>query len=137
VTEREGVTVASEFRGIEVFGRAPRARAPRKSAAGPRKPTNRPRQRRRARLGIAALLAALVTLAGTVIGTLSAMAGRYESGTLLAYLSTGASVVAVLCGLAAVVTGRGRIPGFLGLVIGIAASPPVLTRLLAWASGLG
>jgi hypothetical protein len=117
--------VASQYRGIEVFGRAPRRRVPR---AAPR---------RRSRLGIAATLAALATLAGTTTGIVSAMAGRYESGILLAYLSTGTSVVAVLCGVTALVTGRGRGWGAIALLIGILASPPVLTRLLGWAGGLG
>ncbi len=117
--------MASEFRGIEVFGRQPRRRTP---PAPPAK---------RSRLGIIAALAGVVTVIGTVIGISSAMAGRYQSGILLAYLSTGVSVVAVLCGAAAVVTGRGRRWGAIAILLGILASPPVLTRLLGWASGLG
>ncbi len=65
------------------------------------------------------------------------MAGGFEGGILLAYLATGSSVVAVLCGAASVVTARGRVWGALGIVLGIIASPPVLTKLLGWASGLG
>jgi hypothetical protein len=117
--------VASEYRGVEVFGRAPRRRAE------PARPV------RRSRLGILAVLAGLVTVAGTWIGIASAMAGRYESGTMLAYLSTGTSVVAVLCGAAAVITSRGRGWGAVAILLGVLASPPVLTRLLGWASGLG
>jgi hypothetical protein len=117
--------VASEYRGIEVFGRAPRRRA------------DPPRRTRRSRLGIVAVLAGLITVVGTVVGIASAMAGRYESGILLAYLSTATSSVAVLGGAAAVVTGRGRGWGALAILLGILASPPILTRLLGWASGLG
>jgi hypothetical protein len=92
---------------------------------------------RRSRLGLVGLFASLVTVTATSIGIVTSMAGRYESGILLAYLATGTSVVAVLCGAASVVTGRGRRWGAIGIVLGILASPPVLTRLLGWASGLG
>jgi hypothetical protein len=122
--------VASEYRGIEVFGRRPRRRAD----PPPRRANSRPR---RSGLGIVTVLAGVVTVVGTVVGITSAMAGRYESGILLAYLSTATSVIAVLGGAAAVVMGRGRGWGALAILLGILASPPVLTRLLGWASGLG
>jgi hypothetical protein len=79
----------------------------------------------------------VLTGAVTATGILLAMGGRFEASILLAYLATGASVVAVLCGAAAVVTGRGRGWGAIAIVIGILGSPPLLTRLLDWASGLG
>jgi hypothetical protein len=119
----------SEFRGTEVFGRQATRRTP---ASPPRKPRasreqRPPRVPRRSRFGLMALAAALVTAASTVGGILLALGGTFELSILLAYLATGTSVVAVLCGLAAVLTGRGRGWG----------SPPVLTKLLSWASGLG
>lgn len=117
--------MASEYRGIEVFGRAPRRRA------------DPPPREHRSRLGSIAALFAAATVAGTTVGILSAMAGRYESGILLAYLSTVTSVIALMCGVVAVLTGRGRRFGALAVVVGVLASPPVLTRLLDWASGLG
>jgi uncharacterized membrane protein len=117
----------SEFRGIEVFGRQSRRRAV--------EPT--PRRRPRWLLGVLALAAALFTAAATTTGILLAMHNRFEASILLAYLATGVSVVAVLCGAAALVTGRGRGWGAVAIVIGVLASPPLLTRLLAWASGLG
>jgi hypothetical protein len=117
--------VAAEFPGIEVFGRAPRRRT---------EPVPRPR---RSRLGILATVAVPASVTMPATGILFAMAGRYESGILIAYLSTGTSVVAVLCGAAAIVVNRGRAFGFIGLLVGALASPPVLTRLLGWASGLG
>jgi hypothetical protein len=113
-----------EYRGIEVFGRPGRRRAA---------PPSRPRTR----LGLLSLGAALITAVSTVAGILAAMGGKYEASILLAYLATGLSVVAVLCGAAAVVTGRGRAWGALAIVLGILSSPPLLTRLLSWASGLG
>ena len=81
--------------------------------------------------------ASLVTVPSTVAGILLAMDGTYEAAILLAYLATGASVVSVLCGAAAVVTGRGRGWGVLAILLGVLSSPPLLTRLLSWASGLG
>ena len=46
-------------------------------------------------------------------------------------------MVAFLCGVAAVLTGRGRAWGAVAIILGVLSSPPVLTKLLAWASGLG
>ncbi|MEJ1230476.1 MAG: hypothetical protein WDM88_07425 [Galbitalea sp.] len=116
--------MANEYRGVEVFGRGGRRRAPTPPL-------------RRVRLGLLSLGAALVTVVITGVGIGTAMAGDYEAAILLAYLATGTSVVAVLCGAAAVVTARGRTWGAAAVVVGILASPPVLTRLLGWASGLG
>jgi hypothetical protein len=114
----------AEYRGIEVF--APQGR--RRAAPPPRV---------RWRLGVLSFGAGLFTGAATATGILLAMAGKFEASILLAYLATGASVATVLCGAAAVVTGRGRGWGAVALVIGILSSPPLLTRLLAWAGGLG
>ena len=114
----------SEYRGIEVFASQSRRRS-------------HPPQRPRWRLGVFALGAGLFTATATTVGILLAMAGSYEDSILIAYLATGASVVAVLCGAAAVVTGRGRRWGAVAIVMGILSSPPLLTKLLAWASGLG
>jgi hypothetical protein len=113
----------SEFRGIEVFNQRRRRAAP----------PSRPRWL----LGVLAFCAGLFTTASTTVGIALAMGGKYEASILIAYLATGVSVVAVLCGAAAVVTGRGRGWGAVAIVIGILSSPPLLTRLLGWASGLG
>jgi hypothetical protein len=78
-----------------------------------------------------------VTAASTVTGISLALADKFEASILLAYLATGASVVAFLCGVAAVLTGRGRAWGAAAVLVGVLASPPVLTKLLGWASGLG
>ena len=114
----------AEYRGIEVF-----------STPGRRRATPRPRPRWR--LGVLSFGAGLFTAAATTVGILLAMSGQFEGSILLAYLATGASVATVLCGAAAVVTGRGRGWGAVAVVIGILSSPPLLTRLLSWASGLG
>ncbi|HEX4057284.1 MAG TPA: hypothetical protein VHX87_03065 [Galbitalea sp.] len=117
--------MSSEFRGIEVFGPAPRRRA------------RQARRVRRSRLGLVSVLAGIVTVAATSTGIATSMASDFATGILLAYLATGTSVVAVLCGAASVVTGRGRRLGVIAIALGVLASPPVLTRLLDWASGLG
>jgi hypothetical protein len=117
--------LASEFRGIEVFGRQPRRRA------------DPPPRTTRARLGVVALFASLVTVAGTSIGISAAMAGHWETGIVLAYVATGTSIIGVLGGATAVVMGRGRRFGAIAIVIGILASPLILTRLLDLAGGLG
>ena len=114
----------SEFRGIEVLSPQGRRRAD---------PPPRPRWR----LGVLSFGAGLFTAAATTGGILLAMSGKFEVSILIAYLATGASVVSVLCGAAAVVTGRGRGWGAVAIVIGILSSPPLLTKLLGWASGLG
>ncbi|HEY1530633.1 MAG TPA: hypothetical protein VGF80_07455 [Galbitalea sp.] len=117
----------SEYRGIEVFGRQRRRRAT----------VPAPQGRPRWLLGVLAFTAGILTAGCTTTGILLAMGGRFEGSILIAYLATGISVVAVLCGAAAVVTGRGRGWGAVAIVVGILSSPPLLTRLLDWASGLG
>ena len=114
----------SEYRGIEVFSSPGRRRAA---------PPPRPRWR----LGVLSFGAGLFTAVATTTGILLAIAGTFEASILIAYLATGASVVTGLCGAAAVVTGRGRGWGAVAVVIGVLSSPPLLTRLLDWASGLG
>lgn len=114
----------TEYRGVEVFSPQGRRRAD---------PSPAPRWR----LGVFSFGAGLFTAAATTTGILLAMGAKFEASILIAYLATGASVVAVLCGAAAVVTGRGRGWGAVAIVIGILSSPPLLTKLLGWASGLG
>jgi hypothetical protein len=128
----------AEYRGVEVFGRQTRrgTAPPSRRPATPRRPAVPP-PRLRSRLGLLGLGAALVTAAATVTGISLALGDHYEASILLAYLATGASVVAFLCGVAAVLTGRGRVWGAVAIILGVLSSPPVLTKLLAWASGLG
>jgi hypothetical protein len=126
--------MSNEFQGIEVFGPQPRPQT-RRARRAQRAPA--PSALRRARLGLFALGAGIATVIATSVGIGLSMAQQFAAGILLAYLATGISVVAVLCGAAAVVTQRGRRWGAIGIVLGVLASPPVLTRLLSWASGLG
>ena len=125
--------MASEYGGTEIFGRQP-SKPPASGKGG--RPAREP-WRPRYLLGVLALLAALFTVVVTAIGIAVAMDQRWLVGTWLAYLATGTSVVAVICGAASVVTKRGRGWGAMAIVIGVLASPPILTNLLRIASGLG
>jgi len=105
-------------RGIEVFGRGatvvefgPRDRTPRTPA-----------------LGAGAVLVAVMAVAALT-------AALIERSELFTWIALGASAVAVLAGLAAVATGRGRIPGFIAVAVGALANPWVLSIVLTWAAG--
>jgi hypothetical protein len=119
--------MANDFHGTEVFGRQPR---PPKVEVDDARPPGRA-------LGVVALLAALLTIVLVVIGVTSAMHGDYAGSTVLAYVATGASIVAVLGGLAAVLFHRGRGWGVIAIVLGLAGDPLLLTQVLKQLSGLG
>ncbi|MCU1550007.1 MAG: hypothetical protein JWR36_567 [Glaciihabitans sp.] len=116
--------MASEHRGIEVFGRRRRTQID--------EPV-----RQSSTLGIVAFSAAIVTVFVVAIGVFTAESGKYASATGLAYFAIAASVVAVIGGLLALLLGRGRGWGVAAILIGGLASPLVLTRLLGMFSGLG
>ena len=104
-------------RGIEVFGRGatvveygPRDRSPRTPA-----------------LGAGAVLVAIMAVAALA-------AALIERSALFTWIALGASGAAVLAGLVAVVTGRGRIPGLVAMLAGALANPWVLSIVLTWAS---
>jgi hypothetical protein len=108
--------MARESRGIEVFGRgativeqAPRERTP--------------------ALGGAAVLIALIAIAALT-------AAIVERTPLFTWIALGASVVAAVAGLIALLTGRGRLAGLIALVLGALANPWVLTQLLEWGATL-
>jgi hypothetical protein len=115
--------MASEYRGTEVFGRQPRRRK-----ADPPK--------RRTDVGILATCLGILTGVLTGVGIGAAMSDKYALATNLAYAATALSVLAVLGGVMAIFTGRGRGWGLLAIVLGILASPPLLTDILNWAGGL-
>lgn len=123
-----GVDMASEFRGTEVFGRSRRPARARKADDRPRPGTA---------LGVLAVLAAFATIIIVWVGITSAMTGKYALGTTLAYFATGTSIVAVVGGICAIVLDRGRGWGAVAIVVGLAANPLILTRVLSWVSGLG
>lgn len=111
--------MAREARGIEVFGRGatvvefgPADRTPRTPA-----------------LGAGALLIALAAVAALAAAVI-------ERTDLFAWIALIASAVAVLAGAVALLTGRGRMPGFAAIVIGALSNPWLLSRLLEWAAAL-
>lgn len=122
--------MANEFRGTEVFGGRRRVPAGRRSA-----PKDRPRPG--TALGVIAVLVAIGTVVIVWIGINSAISGKFQLGTTLAYFAVGASIAAVLAGISAIVLDRGRGWGAVAIAIGLAANPLVLTRVLDWAGGLG
>ena len=122
--------MASEFRGTEVFDGHRRA-SPRRS------PSQDDRERPGTALGVIAVLASVATIVIVCVGISSAMSGKYAVGTALAYFATGTSIVAVLGGICALVLDRGRGWGAVAIVVGLAANPLVLTRVLSWVGGLG
>ena len=105
-------------RGIEVFGRNATVVEFGPAERGPRTPA----------LGAGALLLAVAAVAALVAAVI-------ERGELFAWIALGVSAAAVLLGLAALLTGRGRLTGFAAVIIGAFASPWVLTGLLEWAAG--
>jgi hypothetical protein len=93
--------------------------------------------KRRTDVGVVATCVAVLTVVVTGVGISSAMSGKFELATNLAYFATGLSVIAVLVGVMAVITKRGRGLGLFAIALGILASPPILTDILSWAGGLG
>jgi hypothetical protein len=118
----------SEPGDIEVFGSRRNRRREVEAETG---------ARRRPLLGILSLVVAVITVAIVSVGISLALAGTYLPSTNLAYLATGTSVVAVIGGAAAALLGRGRVWGIAAVVLGLLATPLLLTHLLAWVSGLG
>ena len=111
-------------RGIEVFGRGATV-----VEYGPAERAQRTRA-----LGAVAVLIALAAVVALVAAIMQRSRG--SDVEVLTWIALIASTLAVLAGLGAVLTGRGRIPGLLAVVIGALANPWLLTQLLNWAAGL-
>ncbi len=88
-------------------------------------------------LGVLSAFASVLTIVLVSIGITQAMLGQYAIGTNLAYVAVGTSVVGVLGGICAIVLDRGRGWGAIAIILGLAADPLVLTRVLGWIGGLG
>jgi len=88
-------------------------------------------------LGVLATLASVLTVVLVSIGITRAMLGEFGVGTTLAYVSIGTSVVGVLGGICAIVLDRGRGWGAIAIILGLAADPLILTRVLGLIGGLG
>jgi hypothetical protein len=117
--------MAREARGIEVFGRGATV-----VEMGPRE-----RAARTPALGAAALLVAVAAIAA-LGAALIERAGVGGFAELFTWIALGASVLAVLGGLAALVTGRGRAVGFVAVILGAGANPWLLSLVLGWAAAL-
>jgi hypothetical protein len=115
--------MAKESRGIEVFGRGATFVEPRDRNAPSRW------------LGGAALLASLVALVLLVLALSALTAG--EDSVALGQAAFVASAVGAVLGLAALLSGRGRLFGLVALALGAAANPWLLHRLLDWAAFVG
>ena len=109
-------------RGIEVFGRGATVVEPRRR---PRTPA----------LGVASLLLAVIAVAA-LAGAVLERAARSGLAPALTWVALAVSAVAVLAGVAAMLTGRGRRLGLLGVLLGALANPWLLSRLLEAASAL-
>ena len=112
-------------RGIEVFGRGATVVEYGARDRTPRTPA----------LGAGAVLLAVMAVAALTAAVVERSRGS-DFVELLTWIALGASAVAVLGGLVALVTGRGRTLGFVAITLGALSNPWVLTQLLQWAAGL-
>lgn len=112
-------------RGIEVFGRGATI-----VEYGPAERAQRTRA-----LGAAAVLIAVIAVVALVAAIIERSRGS-DFVEIFTWIALVASSLAVLAGLFAVVTGRGRIPGLVAVVAGALANPWLLTQLLMWAETL-
>ena len=117
--------MVTEPRGIEIFGRDASTIDTSSRANVPRSPA----------LGAASIvLAVLATVA--FAGAVIERSFGETAANVFTLIARGASVVAVLAGVAALLTGRGRLAGFVGIVLGAASNSWVLGIALTWLAGL-
>jgi hypothetical protein len=117
--------MAREAAGIEVFGRGVRTVEVSPREHGPRTPA----------LGAGSVLLALLAVSALVAALIERERGS-DLAELFTWIAMAGSAVAVVAGLFALLTGRGRLAGFLGALFGAAANPWVLSRVLEYAAGL-
>jgi hypothetical protein len=82
------------------------------------------------RLGLTALVFAVVGVAAEVVGILIGNAGEWQGATILAWFSIVVTAVGFLGGLVAAIANRDRRLGVIALVIGLIGNPLVLVGLL-------
>ena len=117
--------MARESAGIEVFGRGATTVDHSPRAQGPRTPA----------LGAGSLLLAILAAAAFTAAVIERSRGS-DFVELFTWIALAGSALAALAGFAALVTGRGRLAGFLALLLGLAANPWVLGRVLEYAASL-
>lgn len=69
----------------------------------------------------------LLTVAGLIAGLVLVIGERFEPAVVAAVAAVGTSILAVVFGVVAIATRRGRAWGVAGLVLGVVADPLVLT----------
>ena len=98
-------------------------------------PEPRGPRRRSSWLGGVALAFGIATPLVVAAGIATATADAHLTGTVLAYVAIGTSIVAVLTGGMAVIGGWGRGAGIGGIVLGVISNPIVLIRALELLAG--
>lgn len=91
--------------------------------------TSAPARPRRT-LGILSVLVAVVGAVAEGTGIAVASAGDDLVGTVLAVVAIGLTAAAAILGLLAILLGRGRVWGVVGVVLGIATNPLLLVLVL-------
>ena len=117
--------MARDSAGIEVFGRGATTIDSSPRERGPRTPA----------LGAASILLAILAAAAFAAAVLERARGS-DVVELFTWIALGGSALAALAGLVALLTGRGRLTGFLGLLLGLAANPWLLSQLLEYLASL-
>ena len=114
-----------ETQGIEIFGgnattidAASRAEVPRSAA-----------------LGAASVLIALLAAVAFVAAVIE-RDGGHATAPIFTAIALGASTLAMFAGAAAVLTGRGRLAGFVGVLFGAVSNPWLLGLALTWLEAL-
>ena len=96
----------------------------------------RTRRAPRALLGVVAFAFAVVCVALTAAGVSIASYGEFSIATALGYAAITLSALAVLGGLAAIITRRGMGWGVVAVVVGLVGNPLLLLSLLRLVSAL-
>ena len=86
--------------------------------------------------GILSLVLSLLAVTGVAAGIVLATSDQFVAATYTAWGAIGASALAVLFGLIAVIGKLGRGVGTAGLVLGVVANPYLLTIALDRIGGL-
>lgn len=120
--------MAKEFRGVEAL------RPPRTPSSAAAVPADTEPARRGIAVGVFSLVIAATAVVLLVIGATTAMGGDFVVGTALGYSAAAASFLAVLFGLFAAISRRGRWLGIAAMITGFIANPFIITAALGWAS---
>jgi hypothetical protein len=127
----DGIKVVPMY--IEPFPEDEAESAPEPTPAPPRRRT---RRLPRPLLGLVAFGFSVVCVALTFAGVSVATDGEFPVATVLAYAAITLSVVAVIGGLAAIITRRGVGWGVVAVLVGVVGNPFLLLSLLRLVSAL-